>query len=118
MRQGPSLFQYRPHSLLEFRPGASSRHWPYEADTSGNSPKLFFVACCHTDRGVYQLMTQYRCDLHRHQIFGLADVRSDEDLKISIFAAPIIPALADVPAAAAAGGESNRDTKLRRQRSV
>jgi hypothetical protein len=37
---------------------------------------------------------------------------------MSIFAALIIPALADVPAPSAARSEANRDTKLRRQRSV
>jgi hypothetical protein len=73
------------------------------------------VACCHAHRRVYQLMTQYCSYLHRHQISRLAQVRSDEDLKMSILAALIIPALADVPAAPAAGGESNRDTKLYRQ---
>ena len=29
---------------LEFRPGARRRHWPYEADTPGDSPEPFSVA--------------------------------------------------------------------------
>jgi hypothetical protein len=37
---------------------------------------------------------------------------------MSIFAALIIPALTDISAASAAGGESNRDTELRRQRGI
>ena len=45
--------------------------------------------CC-----AHQLMTQYCCHLHWHQVSRLTQVRSDEDLKMSIFAALIIPALA------------------------
>jgi len=99
MRQGSGVFQYRPHRPLEFRPGARRRHWPYESDTPGDSPELFSVAGRNPDCGVHQLMTQYGYHLHRHQVFRLAHVRSDEDLKVSIFAALIIPALADVPTA-------------------
>ena len=66
MRQRPGFFQYRPHGLIEFRPRAGSRHWAYEADAPGNSPELFSVASRHPDRGVYQLMSQNCCDLHRH----------------------------------------------------
>jgi hypothetical protein len=53
-------------------------------------------------------------DLHRHQVFRLAQVGPDENLKMPILAALIVPALAYVPAVPAAGYESNRDTQLRR----
>jgi hypothetical protein len=60
------------------------------------------VASRNPDCGVHQLITQYCCHLHRHQVFRLAQVWSDEDLKMPIFAALIIPALADVPTAPSA----------------
>ena len=83
-----------------------------------DSPELFSVASRHSDRSVHQFKTQYCCHLHRHQVFRLAQVRSDEDLKMSIFVALIIPALADISAGSAAGGKSYRDTKLRRLRRI
>jgi len=113
--QRPCCFQYRPHGRLKFGPDRSRRHWPYKADTSGNSPELLSVASHDADRSVYQLMAQDRRHLHRHQVFRLAQVRPDENLKMAILAALIIPALTDMLAAPPAGGESNRDTQLRRQ---
>jgi hypothetical protein len=70
------------------------------------------MASRYTDCGVDQLMAQDRRHLHRQQLLRLAQVGPDEDLKMPILAALIIPALADVPAAPAAGGEANRDTQL------
>jgi len=55
-----------------------------------------------TNGRVYQFMAQHRRDLHRHQLFRLAQVGPDEDLKMPILAALIIPAFAYVPAAPAA----------------
>jgi hypothetical protein len=63
-------------------------------------------------------MTQYCSYLHRHQIFRLAHVGPDKDLEMPVLTALIIPALSYVPAAAASGGESNRDTELSRQRGI
>jgi hypothetical protein len=71
------------------------------------------VASCDANRGVYWLMAQDRCDLHRQQVFRWAQVGPDEDLKMSILAALIIPALAYAPAAPAAGRKPNRNTQLR-----
>ena len=81
MGQRPCCFQYRPHGLLEAGPGRSRRHLPDEADTPGNSSKLFPMASRHTDRSVYQLMAQDRRHLHRQQLLRLAQVGPDEDLK-------------------------------------
>jgi hypothetical protein len=78
----------------------------------GNSPELFPVASRHADRGVHQFMAQDRCDLRRHQVFRLAQVRPDKDLKMPVLTALIIPALADMPAAAAARRKSNRNTSI------
>jgi hypothetical protein len=47
-------------------------------------------------------MGQDRCELHRQQVFRFALVGPDEDLKMPILAALIIPAFAYVPAAPAA----------------
>jgi hypothetical protein len=60
------------------------------------------VARGDANRGVYQLMGQDRCDLHQQQVFRFPQVGPDEDLKMPILAALIIPALAYVPAAPAA----------------
>jgi hypothetical protein len=54
-------------------------------------------------------MTQNRRHVHRHQFFGLAQVGADEDLKMPILTALIVPALAYVPAAPAAGRKANRN---------
>jgi hypothetical protein len=75
------------------------------------------VASGDANRSVYQFMAQDRRHLHRHQVFRLAQVGPDEDLKMSILAALIIPALAYVPAAPPARCKSDRDTKLCWQRS-
>jgi hypothetical protein len=71
------------------------------------------VASRQAESSVYQLMAQDRRDLRR-QVFRLAQVGPDENLKIPILAALIIPALAYVPAAPAAGCQSNRNTQQRR----
>jgi hypothetical protein len=71
---------------------------PYEAYTSGNSPELFTMASGDTDRRVYQLVAEDGGYLHRQQIFRLAQVGPDEDLKMPILAALIIPAFAYGPA--------------------
>jgi len=113
--QRSCCFQYWPHGLLEFGSGHGRRHLPDQAETPGNSPELFSMARRHADRSVYQLMTQDRRHLHRHQIFRLTQVGPDENLKMAILAALIIPAFTDMLAAPPAGGESNRDTQLRRQ---
>jgi hypothetical protein len=102
MWQRPCSFQYRPHGLLEIGPGCGRCHLPYQAYTPGNSPKLFTVASGDADRRVYQLVAKDGGDLHRHQVFRLAQVGPDEDLKMPILAALIIPAFAYVPAAPAA----------------
>jgi hypothetical protein len=60
------------------------------------------VARGDANRGVYQLMSQDRYDLPRQQVFRFAEVGPDEDLKMPILAALIIPAFAYVPAAPAA----------------
>jgi hypothetical protein len=75
---------------------------PYQAYTPGNSPELFTMASGDTDRRVYQLMDKDGGDLHRQQVFRLAQVGPDEDLKMPILATLIIPALAYVPVAPAA----------------
>jgi hypothetical protein len=93
-------FQYRPHGLLEFGPGRRRRHLSCQAYTLGNSPERLAVARSDADSGVYQFMAQDRRDLHRHRLFRLAQVGPDENLKMPILAALIIPALAYVPAAA------------------
>ena len=54
------------------------------------------------DRCVYQLVAKDRGDVHRQQVFRLAQVGPDEDLEMPILAALIIPAFAYVPAAPAA----------------
>jgi hypothetical protein len=86
----------------EFRSGYGRRHLSCQAYTLGNSPERLAVARGDANRSVYQLMAQDRCYLHRHQIFRFAEVWPDEDLKMPILAALIIPALAYVPAAPAA----------------
>src|SRR5260370_17392864 len=48
----------------------------------------------------------------QHQVFRLAQVRPDKDLKMPVLTALIIPALADMPAAAAARRKSNRNTSI------
>ena len=100
--QRPCSFQYRPHGLLELGPGSGRCHLPYQAYTPGNSPELFTMARGDANRRVYQLVAKDSGDLHRQQIFRLAEVGPDEDLKMPILAALIIPALAYVPAALAA----------------
>jgi hypothetical protein len=47
-------------------------------------------------------MAKDRRDLHRQQVLRFAEVGPDEDLKMPILAALIIPALAYAPAAPAA----------------
>jgi hypothetical protein len=74
----------------------------YRAYALGNSSELLAVASGDADCGVYQLVVQDGRDLHWQQVFRLAQVGPDEDLKMPIFAALIIPALADIPAALAA----------------
>jgi hypothetical protein len=86
-----------------------------ETNSPGNPAELFAVASRHADCSVYQFMAQDRCDLHRQQVLGRAQVGPDKDLKIPVLTALIIPALADVSAAPAAGGESNCNAQLRRQ---
>src|SRR5216683_7805845 len=93
--QRPCSFQYRPHGLLELGPGCGRCHLPYQAYTPGNSPELFTVASGDADRRVYQLVTESGGDLHRQQVFRLAEVGPDEDLKMPILAALIIPTLAN-----------------------
>jgi hypothetical protein len=115
MRQRPRCFQYRPQRLLEFRSGHGRCHLSYEANSPGDSTEFFPVASRHPNRSVCQLMAQDRCDLHWHEIFRLVQIGPDKDLKMPILAALIVPALAYLPAAPAAGRESNRNTQLRRQ---
>jgi hypothetical protein len=100
--QRPCPLQYRLHGLLEFRSGRSCCDLPYQAYTLGNSPEGSAVASGNADRSVYQFMAQNRGDLHRQQVFRLGQVGPDEDLKMPILAALIIPAFAYVPAAPAA----------------
>jgi hypothetical protein len=102
VRQRSCCFQYRPHGLLELGPGGGRRHLSYQAYTPGNSSELLAVASCDPDNGVYQLVAENGGDLHRQQVFRLAQVGPDEDLKMPILAALIIPALAYAPAAPAA----------------
>jgi len=54
------------------------------------------------DNGAYQLVAENWGDLHRQQVFRFAQVGPEEDLKMSIVAALIIPALAYAFAAPAA----------------
>jgi len=54
------------------------------------------------DNGVYQLVAKNGGDLHWQQVFRLAEVGSDEDLKMPILAALTIPTLPNAPAAPAA----------------
>ena len=68
----------------------------------------------YADRSMHQFMAQDRRHLHRHQLFRLAQVGPDKDLEMPVLTALIIPALTYMPAAPAAGGESNRDTQLSR----
>jgi hypothetical protein len=70
-----------------------------QAYAPGNSSKFLAVASGDADRGVYQLVAKDRGDLHRQQVFRLAQVGPDEYLKMPILAALIIPTLAYVPAA-------------------
>jgi hypothetical protein len=56
----------------------------------------------NTDCSVHQLVAKDFGDLHRHQVFRVTEVGPDEDLKMPILAALIIPALAYAPAAPAA----------------
>jgi hypothetical protein len=74
----------------------------YQAYAPGNSSELLAVTRGYADRGVYQLMAKDGGDLHWQQVFRLAQVGPDEDLKMPILAALIIPALAYAPAAPAA----------------
>jgi hypothetical protein len=60
------------------------------------------VASGDADRGVHQLVAKDGGDLHWQQVFRLAEVGPDEDLKMPILAALIIPALAYAPPASAA----------------
>jgi hypothetical protein len=60
------------------------------------------MASGDTNRSVHQLVAKDRRDLHRQQVLRLAQVGPDEDLKMPILAALIIPALAYGPAALAA----------------
>ena len=83
--------QYRPHSLLEVRPGRCRLHLPYQAYAPGDSSELLAMARCNTDRSVYQLLAKNFGDLHRHQVFRVTQVGPDENLKMSILAALIIP---------------------------
>lgn len=71
------------------------------------------MASRDTNRCVYQFVAKDRGDLHWQQIFRLAQVRPDENLKVAILAALIIPTFADPLAAPAAGCEANRDAQAR-----
>jgi hypothetical protein len=87
-----------------------------EANSSGNPAELFPMPGCYPDSSVDQFMAQNRCDFYRHQLFRFTQVRPYKDLKMSVLTALIIPAFAYMPAAPSAGGESNRNTQLGRQR--
>ena len=75
-------FQYRLQGLLELGPGCGRCHLPYQAYTPGYSPELFTMASGDTDRRVSQLMDKDGGDLHRQQVFRLAQVGSGR-MKIS-----------------------------------
>jgi hypothetical protein len=81
--QRPCSLQYRPQGLLELRPGCGGRDLPYQADIPINSPELFSMTSRHANHGVYQLTAQDRRHLYRHQVLRLAQVGSDEDLKMA-----------------------------------
>jgi hypothetical protein len=100
--QRPCSFQYWPHGLLEFRPGRCRLHLPDETYTPGDSPEGLAVASRNANRGVCELMAKDRRHLHRQQVLRFAEVGPDEDLKMPILTALIIPALAYAPAAPAA----------------
>jgi hypothetical protein len=100
--QRPCCFEYRLHCPLEFRPSRACRHRPDQAYALGNSPKFLTVASRHANSCVYQFVAENGRDLHRQPVFGFAQVGPDEDLKMPILAALIIPALAYAPAAPAA----------------
>jgi hypothetical protein len=100
--QGSRRCQYRLHSLREFRPGRCRLHLPDETYAPGDSSELLAMARRSTDCSVYQLVAKDRRDLHRQQVLRFAEVGPDEDLKMPILAALIIPALAYAPAAPAA----------------
>jgi hypothetical protein len=69
----------------------------YQAYAPGNSSKLLAVVSGDANRGVCQLVAEDGGDLHRQQVFRLAQVGSDEDLKMPILAALIIPTQFEPP---------------------
>jgi hypothetical protein len=80
-------------------------------------PERLAVASGDPDSGVYQFVAENGGDLHRQQVFRLAQVGPNEDLKMPILAALIIPTLAYAPAAPAARREPNGDTQQNGERS-
>ena len=57
---------------------------------------------------VDQLVRQDRGDLRRHGVGRVGQVRPDEDFKVPVRAAPVIPALADRPAPTARACKADR----------
>jgi hypothetical protein len=57
------------------------------------------VASRNPDCGMYQFVAKDFGNLHWHQVFRVTQVRPDENLKMPILAALIIPTLTHPPAA-------------------
>ena len=66
------------------------------------------MPCRDADSGMDQLMREDGCDLRRHRVGRVRQVRADEDFKMPVRAQPIIPALADRLALRASAGEADR----------
>jgi hypothetical protein len=57
-----------------------------------------------------QLVREDCRDLRGHRVGRVREVRADEDFKMAVRAAPVIPALADSAALRAPTGKADRDT--------
>ena len=66
------------------------------------------MPCRDADSGMDQLMREDGCDLRRHRVGRVRQVRADEDFKMPVRAQPIIPALANRLGLRASAGEADR----------
>ncbi len=83
---------------------ASARPGRAEHDRCKRLPMLRLDAHGRVD----QLARQDRGDLRRHGVGRVGQVRPDEDFKVPVRAAPVIPALADRPAPTARACKADR----------
>ncbi len=89
------------------QPRAGRVHRPDQPEPKRDPFKRTPMPRLDADSGVDQLVGEDRGDLRRHGVGRVGQVRPDEDFKVAVRAAPVIPALADRPAPAAGAGEAD-----------